>query len=84
MPRTRVRGRGSDGQRGRCGDRKAKVVFTECWKSWSQVFALSSEALSVALLKTSRAEITACMSAIVFRVNQGLQRGMADMVVVKP
>jgi hypothetical protein len=39
--------------------------FTECWKSWSHEFARSSEALSGARPKTSSADMSAWISAIV-------------------
>ena len=66
MPQTRTEVRMI---RPRVGGPKAKQVFTECWKSWSQVFAVSNEALSGALLKTWRADKTACRFwAILVRV----------------
>ena len=40
------------------------VVFTECWKSCSQVFALSNDDLSGARLKTSSADKTAWMLSV--------------------
>lgn len=58
--------------RGEAGHRpKAKVVFTECWKSWSQVFAESREALSGARLKTSSADRTAWMLSVAAMVADG-------------
>ena len=52
-------------------DQKAKV-FTECWNSWSHAFAVSMDALSGALLKTSRASRTACAAvAMLRRVGRG-------------
>ena len=62
MPQTRTEVRMI---RPRVGGPKAKQVFTECWKSCSQVFAESKVSLSgVPVAKTSRAESTICTVAM--------------------